>query len=448
MKEYWIEGFENGPFRFFGAWCIYEGDWSMLLSKNRTTMILSKELLESIKSHCISDDLRFKLVERYMASYNDFSLPLDCKSTVLNYFIIDITKSCNLDCVYCFRKRECHDTITSKQLQKILEGIYSYCQNHGVNAICIQMWGGEPLIAFDRIEQVYRFFNDSVVKCKIDIETNGTLITDEVARKLYDMNVSVGVSLDGSQRTHDRQRAFVGKKPSFESVKNGIMNLKRYYGDNISVLTVITRYNISSLREMLGEMVFELGLRSFKFNIVLDNRNAEEGGLTPSLDQIRSYYEELIDEMLTYYQMGILISEGNIAARLSNLLRASTDNYCCSKGCCGGRKLVSIDFNGDVYPCELTDFKELKLANIADSKVFQMDFLYEKSRAFNFEKEKEKCTNCPWQCYCLGGCSSRLYYIGQKSGVDEFECAVNQTIYAKLAEILCEFPELRKDVMF
>jgi len=49
------------------------------------------------------------------------------------------------------------------------------------------------------------------------------------------------------------------------------MNLKKYYGNNDSVLTVISRYNISSLKEMLGEMVLDLGLRLFKLNIVLDN---------------------------------------------------------------------------------------------------------------------------------------------------------------------------------
>jgi len=448
MKEYWIESFKDNAFYFFGAYCIYESDWAMLISRNRTTMILSHELLESIKSHCISDDLCFKLVERYMASYDEFSLPIDCKERPLNYFIIDITKSCNFDCIYCFRKRECHNTITFEQLQKILESIYCYCENHNVDAICIQMWGGEPLIAFDKIEYVHRFFSDSRVKCKIDIETNCTLITDEIARRLWEMKVSIGVSVDGSQRTHDYQRMFLGKKSSFESVKNGISHLKKYYGNAISSLTVVTKYNVDYLKEMLNEMIFILGLRSFKFNIVRDNRNAEEGGLTPSLSQIQLFYEELINEMLSYYQMGIVISEGNIAVRLSNLLKSSTENYCCSKGCSGGKRLVSIDFNGDVYPCELTDFKELKLSNVENEEPFQTRLFHEKSNLFNFEKKKEECKNCPWQCYCFGGCSSRLYYSGQKSGVDEYECIINKTIYSKLAEILCEFPELRKGVVF
>lgn len=448
MKEYWIDRFKDEAFCFFGAYCIHEGDWSMLLSKNRTTMILSRELLDSIKSHCLSDDLRFKLVERYMASYDDFSLPIQCPKAPLNYFIIDITKNCNLDCIYCFRKRERHDTITSEQLQKILESIYYFCKNHGVENICIQMWGGEPLIAFDKIEQVYQFFSNCSVKCRIDIETNGTLITDEIAEKLWKMGISIGISIDGSYQTHNRQRMFHGKKSSFESVKDGITILKKYYGDMLSSLTVVTKYNVNCLKEMLNEMVFTLGLRSFKFNIVRDNRNAEEGGLTPSFSQIQSFYEELINEILSYYQMGIIISEGNIATRLSNLLRASTENYCCSKGCSGGKGLASIDFNGDIYPCELTDFKELRLSNVEDAEPFHPKMLNEKSRIFNFEKKKEECISCPWECYCLGGCSSRLYYSGQKSGVDEFECVVNKTIYARLAEILCEFPELRKDMMF
>ncbi len=448
MIEYWINGFNEGRFNFLGAYCVYESDRSMLLSKNRTSMILSHSLLKSIKDHQVSSDLKFKLVERFMASYDDFSLPIQSETRPLNYFIIDITKKCNLDCIYCFRKRECHETITEGQLNLILDRIYHYCESNNIRFICIQMWGGEPLIAFERIEQVYLFFSNKEVNCKIDIETNGTLITDEVAQKLYKMNVSIGISVDGSSRTHNRQRTFIGRKPSFESVKNGILCLKNYYGNRISSLTVITKYNINHLKEMLSDMVFSLGLRSFKFNIVRDNRNADEGGLSPSLVQVQNFYEELINEMLSYYQMGIIISEGNIMARLSNLLTASTENYCCSKGCNGGKKLVSIDFNGDVYPCELTDYKELKLSNISDSEPFQQDLLFQKSKNFNFEKWEEDCKDCPWQCYCCGGCSSRLFYNGQKSGIDKYECTVNKTIYPKLAEILCEFPQIWKDVIF
>lgn len=448
MIGYWIDGFSDGRFRFLGAYCVYEGDWSILISKNRTSIILSRGLLKSIKEHQVPNELQFKLVERFMASYDDFFLPIQCEMMPLNYFIIDITKKCNLGCVYCFRKRECNDTITEGQLNEILNSIYRYCENNNVRSICVQMWGGEPLTAFERIEQVHNYFADRKVKLKIDIETNGTLITDEMARKLHQMGISIGVSVDGSHYTHNRQRAFADEKPSFENVKNGINCLQKYFGSGFSSLTVVTKYNVNCLKEMLKEMIFSLGLRSFKFNIVRDNRNAAEGGLSPSLTQVQMFYEELINEMLSYYQMGIIISEGNIAARLSNLLTASAENYCCSNGCGGGRKLVSVDFNGDVYPCELTDFKELKLSNVTDADPFQHELLYQNSREFNFEKWEDDCGDCPWQCYCCGGCSSRLYYNGQKSGIDKYECTVNKTIYPRLAEIICEFPQMWKDVVF
>lgn len=60
----------------------------------------------------------------------------------------------------------------------------------------------------------------------IDIETNASLITDEIAKKLFNWEIHIGISMDGTPELHNRQRRMVSGKPSAEVVERGIRNLQ------------------------------------------------------------------------------------------------------------------------------------------------------------------------------------------------------------------------------
>lgn len=84
---------------------------------------------------------------------------------------MQVTSDCNQNCVYCTRSRESREP----SLQELKSKIKSF---DNVDQIIIT--GGEPLLRSD----IFEIIQEAKKKAKVHLQTNGTLITSGVARKL------------------------------------------------------------------------------------------------------------------------------------------------------------------------------------------------------------------------------------------------------------------------
>lgn len=416
-------------------------EYSFLLNKNGCSMIVDAELLNRIKNKKIDEILKFKMLHHGLAHLKNPKISISKEKNKNIYFIIDVTKKCNFNCLYCFRNLDDNRIITNDRLQDICSYILNISKKRKLKNVTVQVWGGEPLLAIDKLEFVYNFFKDTSIILKIDIETNGSLITDSIAKKLYDMKVNVGISLDGTKRHQDIQRRLINDKSSNEMVTKGIKNLKKYYGDNVSGITVVTKYNYKDIADIINYFTNELKISNMKFNIVKDNPNANEDRIGLSLEEVKFFANKLFDVVELYNLLGIKFSEGNIQMRISNLNERNNNSYCISNGCKGGINLLSIDMNGDIYPCEMMDYKNVKIGSIyKDGKLssnYDLINQINKSKKNNIyfqKKVNNECKSCPWQYYCKGGCTSRIIYSNGKMKYDEIECEFNKVIYERIIE--------------
>lgn len=435
MTLNYVTPFKDGEFEFLGCYVFTEHVTHFLLAKNGCAIIIDDELFESIRKKEVCDNLKIKLIQHGLAIVPGKKMFLCEKKIDIRYFIIDLTKKCNFDCIYCFRDFQNKSVMTQDTLDDVLWYIVKYCEQESIKKIGVQFWGGEPLLALERIEYVVRFFEKTELEVTFDIETNGSLITPEIAEKLFRWGIQIGVSLDGPPQLQNRQRSFVGGMSSAEAVEQGIQNLQKYYGNNIGGITVITRHNFNHIKEIMDYFIYKIHLHSMKFNLVRDNPHATEKRLALTTDEIMWFVGELFEYLNAYHLLGAKFSEGNIEVRLKNLLERSRISCCISNGCQGGRCMISFDQNGNIFPCEMTDFLEEKIGSIYDGKKLdeQIEQAMEKNRFF-LPKKDEKCEKCPWWCYCGGGCSSRNRYLNRDGQVDEVECALNKAIYPKLIE--------------
>ncbi len=415
--------------------------YSFLLNKNGCSMVVDEELLDSIKRKNIEENLKFKMLQHGLAKLKNPKISTSKEKNKNIYFIIDVTKKCNFNCLYCFRNLDDNRIIENDKLRDICSYILDITKKRKQKNVTVQVWGGEPLLAIDKLEYIYNFFKNTDIMLKIDIETNGSLITDSIAKKLFDMKVNVGVSLDGTKKHQDIQRRLINNKSSNEMVTKGIKNLKKYYGDDVSGITVITKYNYTDIVDIINYFTNELKISSMKFNIVKDNPNANEDRIGLSLEEVKLFANKLFDVVELYNLLGIKFSEGNIQMRISNLNERSNNSYCISNGCKGGINLLSIDMNGDIYPCEMMDYKNVKLGSIyKDEKLssnYELISQINKSKKNNIYFQKKinsKCKMCPWQYYCKGGCTSRIIYSNGKMKYDEVECEFNKIIYERIIE--------------
>src|SRR5574340_4515 len=109
------------------------------------------------------------------------------------------TKQCNLKCVHCYAKATygpAKDELTHEEGLALLQDLKDF----GVPVVLFS--GGEPLMRPDLFELVEQAVAHGM---RAVISTNGTLITPEVAGRLKGFGLSyVGISLDGTEKTHDK----------------------------------------------------------------------------------------------------------------------------------------------------------------------------------------------------------------------------------------------------
>lgn len=453
VLQYKINKYEKEGFIFKGAYVFTNENKQnyFILNEDGCSIIFNKKLYNKLKKKELTENMKFKLIQHGMATIDGLDNIYTSNENESIYFIIDTTKKCNLNCMYCFRDLNDKREITETKLEDICNFILNVLKERNLNKANIQMWGGEPILAISKIEYVYNFFKKENINIKIDIETNGSLITDKIAKKLYDLNVSIGVSIDGTKKHQDLQRKLVNNKGSMNLVEKGIRNLQKYYGNNIGGITVITKYNYKDIAEIISYFINDLKIRNMKFNIVKDNPNAIEEGIGLSIEEVKEFANNLFDTLEIYEMLGLEFSEGNIEMRKENLLKRTNFSCCISNGCKGGKNLISIDMNGDLYPCEMMDYKDVKLGSIygndrlIDNKnLIEQLSKSEKENIFFKEKKNNDCKRCPWYYYCKGGCTSRIFYSEGKMKYDIVECEFNKIMYIKIINKLLKNLDSKK----
>ncbi|HQP34492.1 MAG TPA: radical SAM protein [Polyangiaceae bacterium] len=140
-----------------------------------------------------------------------------------------VDHQCNLRCTYCyngdkFTRRMDEDTIR-KSIALALQGRPRH--------IDFSFFGGEPLIHKDLLRFAIRQMDEAIAAMKgpkptvrVIVNTNATLIDEEVLGMLENRLATVFVSLDGDREVHDRYRVDAGGHGSYDKVLQGIGRLR------------------------------------------------------------------------------------------------------------------------------------------------------------------------------------------------------------------------------
>ncbi|MDR1544300.1 MAG: radical SAM protein [Prevotellaceae bacterium] len=167
----------------------------------------------------------------------------------INQIVIKVTSKCNLNCKYCFVYNQGNENykfepnfISEKIITQIFQKIENYCvKNPKIQYFYIVFHGGEPLLTGKNFYiNAVKLANEIVksVELKLIVQTNGTLLDNSWAELFKKLNITCGISLDGTEHAN-RFRIFKhNNKPAYQDIIKGIKTLNDIVG-YCGVLSVI-----------------------------------------------------------------------------------------------------------------------------------------------------------------------------------------------------------------
>lgn len=317
------------------------------------------------------------------------------------------SSNCNLRCKYCFyhslsseRSDFSKGMMTVDTAHRVIDSALEFAKGTDVY---FTFQGGEPLLSgidfFVDFVDYLKKNNTQNSQIHLCLQTNGTLIDNELACFFRQNNFLIGVSLDGDEQIN-AYRIYPDGSSSFDDVIRGISILKNH-NVAFNVLSVLTKNTAVN---------FKKAYRFFKEN---DLRYLQ---FIPCLRPLKSKYDEALylsnDDYSSFLRRCFNIYF-NDYMRGEHISIRSFDNYaalangqnaeqCGMNGCCSTQFVVEGD--GSVYPCDFYCTDEWYLGNINSSS---FDELYHSEKAVEFLKNsfiiKDECKNCSYFYLCRGG---------------------------------------------
>ena len=146
-------------------------------------------------------------------------------------FLLKIASRCNLDCDYCYIYRSPDKSWQTRPHfmeenvgRTVAQRIAEHVSKHGLEEIDVVFHGGEPLLAgASRIDTLATLVRETIsAKVNFGLQTNGTLIDEEILKVLLKHEIRIGLSLDGSESANDRHRLNHAGKSSYQAVLKAI----------------------------------------------------------------------------------------------------------------------------------------------------------------------------------------------------------------------------------
>lgn len=159
------------------------------------------------------------------------------RPTPFRQFIIKLHSRCNLACDYCYMYemadqswREQPRLMATATIDRVAARIADHARTNGLSRLEVVLHGGEPLLAGpDHIRYTVgavRSAVDSNVEVAVHLQTNGTLLDSTFLDLFRELEVRVGVSLDGDEEGNDRHRRNAAGKGSYATVVAGLRKLR------------------------------------------------------------------------------------------------------------------------------------------------------------------------------------------------------------------------------
>lgn len=324
------------------------------------------------------------------------------------------TLDCNLRCKYCYENHDCEKGkyLDYNTFTKVFDTyVYNRCVlGRKENPIVWHFHGGEIfmmpweelLAEIEYVEERAKFF-PNISWC---IQTNGLLITDEIAEWFSKKEQSIGFSFDG-YNTENR----MSKEANIKLIEK-LRDFHEAYGTRFSCLMVLSKDNMKTWFEdacSIMDFCDNVGI-----NLLCD---LNDDNIPTPEEQWDYWIKPVLDSLLTDDPL----FERNVETELSKTLEYMLFNIesrgktgCFDRLCAFGTNMIAITPHLQMHGCDKFLDKGEFIKERKSFSVFSRDFLginavnnalkhYKKV----FKEEKKLgCDFCPAKWLCPGECQS------------------------------------------
>jgi MoaA/NifB/PqqE/SkfB family radical SAM enzyme len=170
------------------------------------------------------------------------------------YFQWHITNECNLRCKHCYHESYVKDDINLSKLIQIADKLCNALDKWKKKG-SFSITGGEPLMNSENLFGLLDHLETRDID-RIDLLTNGTLLTDNIIDKLkvYKKLRRLQLSLEGLADTNDKIRGLYSYNKTIETIDN----LKRN-GIVVSIMMTVGKHNQDEVIPLAEELARKAG---------------------------------------------------------------------------------------------------------------------------------------------------------------------------------------------
>lgn len=282
----------------------------------------------------------------------------------------DITYRCNLNCVHCYlgtQKGYKREEINISDVIKILNELKK------IGTFSLTFSGGEPFMK-EEFLSIVRFAREKGFK--VNIISNGTLLTEQTINELNNLCVYINISLYGNkQNVHE---SITGVNGSFLKTWNAIKIL-RNTNAKFKVKILVMKQNV----EDISYLINSIQKKNIDYEI--------HSGILPDFSRNLDVVNEC------------QVSTSHIFKKLNSYFKNNIEQYKKENWtpiCYAGRQRLGIDPFGNVYPCNLLRFN---CGNMLKEDIFE---IWYNSPIMNFIRMLTKeqfnyCNDCEAKQFCF-----------------------------------------------
>ena len=326
------------------------------------------------------------------------------KKFILQWHLSEV---CNLKCLHCYQENHKPVALPYSELLNILDQYRNLLKKLKVKGH-INLTGGEPLCSPHFFKILDEFKKDKDLY-SFSILTNGTLITDEIARKISEYNPEyVQVSLEGGKKTND----YIRGKNVYKKVATAIKCLKKY-NIFVSISFTATKINYKEFSQ-----VVKFAEKHNVDNVWSDRYiplGDKDDDLQMTKEETFEYLKLMENERI---RLKLKKSKTNVAMYRALQFQMTNDYpYTCT----AGKTLLTVMENGDLVPCRRMP---IVVGNLLKEDMYDLYINSKVIKELQNDMVPDDCKSCEHSKKCAGGLKCLTYALYKDLNHKDVGCSL------------------------